>query len=699
MSEPSKVHRGSLPGSAGIADAARGARRLQWTERARPLLLAAVIVATTVLAYLPCLGNGFIWDDDFYVTGNPHLRSWGGLAAIWTQPAASPQYYPLVFTTFWIEHHLWGLHPLGYHLVNVLLHAASAVVLWRLLRHLGVTGAFLAGLVFALHPVHVESVAWITERKNVLSGLLYLLAVRAYLRFDRLIAPSRAEGRFDPPGGGRRQWRSYAWAAALFVGALLSKTVTCTLPAALGLLLWWKRPRLSLRDLWPLVPFLLVGAAMGLTTAWLEKVHVRAEGEDWAFSIPQRLLIAGQALWFYAAKLIYPHPLTFIYPRWRIEQAAPWQYVFPLSAAAGMVALVLLRRRIGKGAAAGVLFFAGTLFPALGFVDVYPMRFSFVADHFQYLASIGLIALACSLLGRLGRGLVRRGGVGRATAAVGAVALLAALGTVTWRQTRIYRNAESVWQDTLTKNFDCWVAHDNLGEIYLAGAGSIQDPSARPYLERAVYHFSHVARLRPDFPEAFASLASAYMTLGRHSDAIDLFRHALSLKPKFSIPDFQARLHHRLGLSLAACGQEDEAIVQWREAMHLAPKMVGPYNNLGVVLMRRGQLQEAEDLYRQALALRPDVPQVHENLALVLEAKGDLVGAAESYRAVLAISPTNGQIHRRLAFVLAKLGMLQPALAAFNESVRLIGPDDAAAAALSQILKETAGVETVRPTQ
>ncbi|MCJ7543545.1 MAG: glycosyltransferase family 39 protein, partial [Phycisphaerae bacterium] len=226
----------------------------------RGLLPAALILAATVLVYLPSLRNGFIWDDDFYVTDNTNLRSWSGLAAIWTQPTTSPQYYPLVFTTFWIEHHLWGGHPLGYHLVNVLLHGFSAVILWRLLRRLGVPGAFLAGVVFAIHPVHVESVAWVTERKNVLSGLLYLLAVGAYLRFD-------------PPPGARRRWGFYALAAGLFAGALLSKTVTCTLPAALGLILWWKRPKLSLRDLWPLAPLLLVGAAMGLTTAWLEKVH------------------------------------------------------------------------------------------------------------------------------------------------------------------------------------------------------------------------------------------------------------------------------------------------------------------------------------------------------------------------------------------------------------------------------------------
>ena len=290
--------------------------KIKHTFQTMPLLGAAVIVGVTVLAYLPTLGNGFIWDDDSHVTENKTLRSGRGLAMIWTGPTADGTYYPLTFTTFWIEQHLWDNHPLGYHLVNVLLFAATAVVLAGLLHRLGVPWAFLAGLVFALHPVHVESVAWVAERKNTLSGLLYLVAAAAYLAFE-------------PPGGGRRRWGFYALAAVLFLGALLSKSATCTLPAALALVLWWKRPRLSLRDLWPLIPLLAVGAAMGVTTAWVERAYVGAKGDEWALSLPQQAIIAGKTLWFYASKVFWPHPLCFIYPRWPAEQMGGWHTLYP----------------------------------------------------------------------------------------------------------------------------------------------------------------------------------------------------------------------------------------------------------------------------------------------------------------------------------------------------------------------------------
>jgi tetratricopeptide (TPR) repeat protein len=682
MPKQPMVEHPSLAESANLAGTAPDGGRGQHAGLTGPWLPAAAIIAATILAYLPSLSNGFIWDDDEYVTDNRNLQSWPGLLATWARPTASPQYYPLVFTTFWIEYYLWGLHPLGYHLVNVLLHAASAVLLWQLLRHLGVAGAFLAGLVFAIHPVYVESVAWITERKNVLSGLLYLLAVAAYLRFD-------------PLQGNRRRWGFYALAAVLFAGALLSKTVTCTLPAALGLILWWKRPKLSIRDLWPLVPLLAVGAAMGLMTAWFEKEHVRAEGEEWNFSLAQRMLIAGQALWFYASKLLWPHPLSFIYPRWNIDQAARWQYIFPISAAGVMVALVLLRRRIGKGPAAGVLFFAGTMFPALGFFAVYAMRFSFVADHWQYLAGIGLIALGCAALWRLGQ---RLGRPGRRGVVVLAAAAVIALAATTWRRTTAYRNAEQIWQDTLTKNFDCWVAHTNLGEIYNQAADLAKAAgntvTARAELDKAIFHDAHALRVASDFPELLFNLGLDYVQLGRFDEAIKLFRRAMNLKPRLPSRHFEVGLHYNLGMALVGAGHMDESVEHFRRVIRLDPNMVEAYVHLSMVLARGGQFQEAAKLCRQAVSIRPDLFEPRRNLGAILEVTGDYEGAAESYRAALAIAPTDGQTYLRLAFVLARMGKAEPAMAAFNESIRLTGPNDRAAEALRRILKDTPGAQT-----
>ena len=251
----------------------------------------ALLFLLVCLAYLPALRDGFIWDDDSYVTGNPTLRNLHGLYRIWFELGAVPQYYPLVHTTFWLEYHLWGLHPPGYHLINILLHAAAAVLLWQVLRGLQLPGAWLAAALFALHPIEVESVSWITERKNVLSAVFYFAAVLAYLRFAAWAVPE---------GANRRRWRWYFLALLLFLAALLSKTVTCSLPAALLLVCWWKQGRVRWADVYPLLPFFVVGMGLGLLTAGMEKYHVGAQGADWSLSFADRCLIAGRALWFCA---------------------------------------------------------------------------------------------------------------------------------------------------------------------------------------------------------------------------------------------------------------------------------------------------------------------------------------------------------------------------------------------------------------
>ena len=410
------------------------------SHRGRIILAGGLLTLVTLLAYIPAIRGGFIWDDDDYVTENPVLSHPGGFRALWFFPDSTPQYYPLVFSTFWMEYHLWGLSPMGYHVTNVLLHVFGAWILWRVLEALGVKGGYLAALVFALHPVHVESVAWVTERKNVLSGVFYLAALWSYLRCR--------------PGGiaqvgGEYRWRFYGMSLVFFACALLSKTVTASFPAAVVLLMWWKRGRLGRedwKDIVRLLPMFVLGVGMGLTTAWLEKHHVGAKGEDWSLTAVERFLVAGRALWFYAGKLFWPGSLSFVYPRWQVSQAVWWQYIYPVLAAGVVGVLWLLRRRIGLGWLVGVLYFVGTLFPALGFLNVYPHRFSFVADHFQYLASLGLLVPACWLLW----GLLERARSWRRWAAGGLlVVMLAGLGVATWSQGWVYQGLESLWTDTL----------------------------------------------------------------------------------------------------------------------------------------------------------------------------------------------------------------------------------------------------------
>lgn len=472
---------GAIAMKAEVQGQGRGSRRAHEAHR-RDGLLALSIVVLVLVSYAPALRAGFIWDDDAYVTENRTLRSADGLRRIWLEVGATPQYYPAVHTSFWLEYALWELEPLGYHLDNVLLHALAALLLWRLLRRLEVPGAWLAAAVFALHPVHVESVAWVTERKNVLSGVFYLASLIALSRFD----PPDPRVHSTP-----RSRFAYGWASFFFIAALLSKTVTASLPAVWLLILWWKRGRLGLRDVVPVVPFFVVGAGFGLVTVWMETAHVGAQGSEWSLSPIERGLVAGRALWFYLAKLGWPMDLAFIYPRWRIDDGEALQYVFPVAFAGLLVAFFLLRARIGRGPFVALACFAGTLFPALGFLDVFPHRFSYVADHFQYLASIGILVPVVATLASFRDRMPAR------VSTLAAIGLLAILGALTWRQCRIYFDAETLWLDTLAKNPDAYIAHTQLGHI----------EGARGEARSALAHYREALRIKPEDALALNNLA------------------------------------------------------------------------------------------------------------------------------------------------------------------------------------------------
>lgn len=542
-------------------------------------LFALFLVAATLAAYFPALRGGFIWDDDAYVTGNLTLRNLHGLHRIWFEVGAVPQYYPMVHTTFWLEYHLWGLNPLGYHLINILLHAVAAVLLWQVLRRLSIPGSWLAAVIFALHPIEVESVSWVTECKNVLSAFFYFAAALAYLRFIELGTPG---------GSNQRRWPWYLGALLLFLAALLSKTVACSLPAALLLVCWWKRGRIQGSDVLPLLPFFVLGMGLGLLTALVEKYHVGAHGAEWSLSFVGRCLIAGRALWFYAAKLVWPTQLTFIYPRWEIDPAIGWQWLFPLAAIGVVAGLWLARGRIGRGPLAAVLFFGGTLGPALGFINTYPMRYSFVADHFQYLAGIGLITLCAAGLNRIPR--------------VFPSALVLLLGVLTWHQTQIYRNPEILWRDTLAKNPDCWMAHNNLG-VWLESQGDI---------EEAIQHYRMAIQINPKCSEALMALGFALYTEGRSDEGIQYYRMAIQADPN----NFEALTD--LGAALQAEGHIEEAIPRYRMALQINPNSFTALTDLGAALNAEGRFDEAITDLQRAVEINPDYSLALNDLAWVL---------------------------------------------------------------------------------
>jgi protein O-mannosyl-transferase len=532
------------------------------------------LVLIVIVAHAVSLGAGSIWYDDDYVTENRALDEPGGFARIWFELGATPQYYPLVHTTYWVEHRLWGERAFGYHAVNVVLHAANALLLFLILQALGVPGAWLAAALFGVHPVHAESVAWITERKNVLSGLFYLGAMLAWLRFDA-------------HEGDRK--RSYSLSLLLFVCALLSKTITATLPAAFLIIVWWRRRRIGLRDFIPTLPFFAFGAAAGALTSWMERFYVGAIAGDWVLSFAERFQVAGRAVWFYLGKLVWPHPLMFIYPRWHVGLwgAAGWMWL--IAAVATVAVLWALRGRIGRGPLATALFFGVTLGPALGFVNFYPMRFSYVADHFQYLASIGPIVLVAAVVA--GKKWVP---------AVAGVALVV-LALLTWRQEAIYKDEVTLWRATLATNPNVFIAQNNLGGLLLT-EGRVGEAEA---------YFRQAIALEPTYPEGYDNLGIVLHDTGRIDEAIARYRTAVQLDPRYPIA------HNNLGISLAAQGNLDEAIAEFREALRLKRDFAKAWLNLGIALIKRGDSDEAVDVLKEAVRLAPDDPAAANALRVV----------------------------------------------------------------------------------
>jgi len=627
-------------------------------------LAALLIVLATLAAYWQVYGDdyarsderfavnpdqvaenpGFIWDDEDYVHENPHLPNPAGLERIWFQRLENPQYYPLVFTTFWLEYRLWGgpdeqenLRAQGYHLTNVLLHALSALLVWWALRRVRFRGALAVGAIFALHPFCVESVAWVTERKNVLSAFFYLLALHSLLTWEE---------RSD-----RRRWLYYLLALPLFQLGLFSKTVIASLPVALVILRWWRRRPLTTGFLLPLLPFLALGFGMGRLTALHERqvVLFGDVGPNWDLSFVERILIAGRALWFYVGKILWPHPLVFNYARWEIDPGQFTQWLAPLGAL--VIALLLggLVRRYGvRGPLAAGLFYAVTVFPALGFVDVAPMRYSFVADHFAYLASLGVIVAA---VGAAVAGLRRlRGekspprGAGRSTivdspagpplasgARVAGAALLALVvlvcGYLTWKQSYIYRDIEYLWRHTLQHHPESHLARINLG-VLLRRRG--EDTAARAQFERVLADYPEMNWPRS---KALTNLGNLDQAEGDLEQAVARFRAAIDLLPEAIEP------RYNLANALLRAGRLDEALGRYEDLLARQPDHAPGRYNYGLTLERLGRWPEAHDQYLRVTREAPGYALGWTGVARAEQARGEPERAAEYYREALRRQP------------------------------------------------------------
>jgi Flp pilus assembly protein TadD len=574
------------------------------------------LMAVTMIAYLPLWHAGFIWDDDVLLTANPLIKSPHGWYQFWFT-TKTPDYFPIMSSAFWLEWRLWGMDATGYHVVNVLLHAVNALLLWQLLARLKIPGAELAAAFFALHPVNAATVAWIAELKNTLSLFFFVLALLAYLQFDDT-----------------RRWRWYALSFGAFLFGLLSKIEVAPLPLVLLGIAWWRRGRVEGKDLRHSVPFFAAAFGLGLVSVWFQTQV--AIGQDvvrtdnfWA-----RLAGAGWAVWFYLGKTLWPVHLMPIYPRWQIDPTQMLSYVPGLLLAAGFVVLWRCRRSWGRAWLFGLGYAVLMFLPVLGFVNIYFFRFSLVANHWQYFSIIGPLALAAA-------GITRAAGfLDKPRAFLKPLtggALLAVLGVLTWQQAGIYKNGETLWRTTAAENPDCFVAHDNLGFILLQ----------RGDVEAALDQIQTAVQLRPDDAAAQKNLGSALLQKGRLDEAMVHFQKALEMKPDDSGAE------NNLGFAYFRKGQVDEAIVHYRKALAMQPDETGARHNLGSALLREGRVDEAIDEFQKVLAIQPDSAEAQNDLANALSKNGREAEAIQHWEKALASQPQYMPAQNNLAWALA----------------------------------------------
>jgi protein O-mannosyl-transferase len=597
--------------------------------RSRVSWSVLALVLLTGIAYAPTLRGGFIWDDADHLTQNLAMAAPNGLSLIWSSLAVS-RYYPLTLTTFWVERHTWGLSPLLYHAINIVLQAINAVLLYLLLRRLNIRGAWVAAALWAVHPVNVESVAWVTELKNLQSGLFFLLCLLGYLRFEE---------------GQNRKW--YVASLVLFAAALLSKPSTVFLPAALLVLAWWQRGRWRKDDLLRVCPFAVLALFMSLLTVVEQQRLVQIEATtDWSLPLIQRFAIAGRALWFYAGKLLWPRYLVFVYPRWQIDTktVASW---LPLLGAlfVGAVLWKFRRHRWAKAGGFGLGYYALALLPVLGFLNVYYFRYSFVADHFGYLASMGFIALVVAGLTTVIKY--------EPTKVLISVVALTLLGWQTWHRSLVFNNDETLWTDTLQKNPNAVLAHNNLGNLYEASG----------QLDLALFHLQKAAELDPDYAQVHNNLGIVLARLNRPNEANIQFAEALRLKP------YNPDAHLNLARLLQEQGQFDQAIQHFFAAMEWRSMTTDEYLQLSQLLVQAKHYSEAIETLRRAHTEVPTHLHLANELAWLLATCPD-AGLRHPDEAIQLSEQFCSQTRHRVPELLDTLAASYAAAGRFPEAVQ-----------------------------
>ncbi len=554
-----------------------------------------------------------------------------------------------------------GANPTGYHVTNLALHVAAALLVWNILRYLSVPGAFLAALLFAVHPVNVESVAWISQRKGLLAMMFFLLSIVWYLR--------TIKQRTTDDSVRTTLW--YWLSLVAFVLAMLSKGSVAILPIVLLLIVWWQKGRIQISDIARIAPFLLVAVVLAGVDVWFQKHGTQIIFRE--ATLAQRLMGAGTAVWFYLSKALLPLDLIFIYPLWDVRASAAW--LLPLLAALAVTGILLWRLKSPRPVWSRALLFAWAYFcvalaPVMGFTDVGFMRYSLVADHYQYVAIVG-VAAAVAAGWSAWHSHSRKAWIASASAVVA----IGALTCLSWQQSRLYADAITLYQATLKRNPQCWLIENNLGSP-LVKAGRLTE---------AIEHYHRALQLNRVYPEAHNNLGLALESSGQTEKAIEEFREALRQNPKY------AEAHFDLGHALMQAGRVREGIDEYLQALQWNPDYAEAYYNLGLALANTGQIEQAVQNYQRALVLKPDYADAHNNLGNALFKSDQIPAAIEQYLAALALQPDTAETHNNLGSALAAIGRLEDAAAQYELALRLKSDYASAQTNLERVLDASAG--------
>jgi protein O-mannosyl-transferase len=570
----------------------------------------AVMIAAGFCIYWPTLRGDWLWDDDILVTGNASLRSFHGLGQIWFSAPAT-DYWPLTWTLLWIEWQLWGNAPFGYHLCSVALHLGSGFLIWRLFGRLGMRAGWFGGLLFIIHPLAVESVAWISEIKNTLSLPFFLLACDAWLDTEE-----------NKPTG-------YFRSVLYYLAAMLAKTSTVMLPAVLLLYCWWKRGRVSPQEIKRMIPYAAISLVLGLVTVYFQN-HRHDDFPVVLGSFVARSIGAGTDVFFYLGKFILPVALLPIYPRWTQDPSSFLQVLTVPALAVFLLGCWTQREGWGRHVLFGFGFFLLNLLPVLGLVKMQYLSITWVADHLVYLPMVGLIGLVAA-----GAELAYRKVPAPVRFCGGGAIAIAMVGLV-WEShayASLFVDQETLWTYTLQHNPMAAPADTNLGIVYLQ----------KGEVGAAIERFEEALKINRDDAEAHYNLGLAWAKMGRLAVAIEQYEEALRIKPDY------AKAHYNLGNALMKLGRTAEAMDQYEQALKINPNYAGAYNNLGAALLQAGRASEAAEQYERALEIEPGLVDAHFNLGTALMQAGRRSEAVVQFEQVLQMNPDDAEARANLS--------------------------------------------------